>query len=136
MFRHIGDKWVICLVAWSAAKIAIAQQDHEGARGYLRESLHLSAALGNKWSAPYALEAFADIAANERDGPRAARLYGAASTLREALGLRLSTAEKLIYDATLARIRGLIGGETFEREWTAGRALRANEALTFATRAA
>ncbi|HYR57941.1 MAG TPA: hypothetical protein VEO95_04905, partial [Chthoniobacteraceae bacterium] len=136
MLRRFGDKWIVCLVAWSTAKIAVAQGDDDAARAYLREAVELSAALGNKWSAPYALESFGDLAANQRDGARAARLYGAASTLREALGLRLSPAEKIAYDSALARIRALAGDESFEGEWTAGSALRAEEALAFATQPA
>ena len=133
LFHRLGDLWIVGLISWSLAKVAIATGDHEAALRHLRESVELTAALGNKWSVPYALESFGDIAANEGDATRAARLYGAASALREALGLRLSPAERAPYESALTRIRRSAGDTVFEHEWGAGRSLRAREALEFAT---
>ena len=88
--------------------------------------------LGNRWSIPYALEGFGDIALESGDGERAAELYGAASVLRESTGLSFSPAERASHDATLGRIRSLLGDDCYKRAWEAGRAMRAEEALTLA----
>lgn len=130
--RRVGDRWIVGVLSWSLAKVAIAQEDHAGARTFLRESITLSRELGNKWSIPYALEAFADIAINEGDAPRAARLYGAASVLRDGLGLSLSVVEKVAYEQMLARLRALLSPTDFEEEWNAGTTLHSDEALQLA----
>lgn len=135
-FRRLGDQWLVGILSWSVAKVAIGHGDHAAARRYLRDCVELATGLGNKWTVTYPLEAFADIASAEGDGILAARLYGAASTLREALGLRFSAAEKAAYEKTIARIQQLIGEDTFHREWMAGRALRAQEALALTAHSA
>ncbi len=127
-----GDQWLIGIISWSLAKVAIAQEDHTAAHAFLRTSITSARALGNKWSIPYALECFADIAANEENGPRATRLYGAASVLRDGLGLGLSQVEKPTYERALQRLRSLLPASVFEAEWKAGCALRFDEALELA----
>jgi predicted ATPase/class 3 adenylate cyclase len=132
IFRRVGDKWLVGVLSWSLAKVAIAQNDHTAASQFLKESITLSRELGNKWSIPYALEAFGDIAAKEGNAARAVRLYGAASVLREGLGLGLSPVEKVTYEKTLADLRAGLSPEAFDVEWKAGRGLHSDEALQLA----
>jgi predicted ATPase/class 3 adenylate cyclase len=132
IFRRLGDKWLIGIISWSLAKVAIAQKDHAAAREHLSTAITSARELGNKWSIPYALEAFADIAANEGKGARATRLYGAASVLRDGLGLRLSAVEKVAYERTMRRLRELLPEQAFDEEWKAGCALRSDEAMQLA----
>jgi predicted ATPase/class 3 adenylate cyclase len=134
-FRESGDKWVISLVTWSLAKACISERDFAAARRYLSQSIALSRELGNKWSVPYALEAIADICAAENRGAKAVRLYGAASTQREMLGLAFPPAEKLSYQKGLDRLHELVPEKQFEAEWNAGRALAAQAAINFALEA-
>jgi predicted ATPase/class 3 adenylate cyclase len=131
-YRALGDKWVITLVAWSLGKIVAAQHDHEAARACFREAVMLGRELGNRWSVPYALEGFGDIALERGEGARAATLYGAASTLRESVGLSFSPAERSAYDATLARIQRLLSPAQYQAHWGTGRAMRSEEALALA----
>lgn len=130
--RRAGDKWLVGIISWSLAKVAIAQEDHAAARTFLATSITHARELGNKWSIPYAIEAFADIAANEGNAARATRLYGAASVLRDGLGLGLSAVEKVTYEQTLQRLRALLPATAFDDEWKAGCALRSDEALQLA----
>lgn len=132
IFRETGDKWIIGLVTWSLAKACISERDFDAARRYLGESIALSRELGNKWSIPYALESIADICIAEGCGPKAVRLYGAASTQREALGLALPPVEKLSYEKALARLHELVPEKRFQEEWEAGRTLTAQAAINYA----
>jgi tetratricopeptide (TPR) repeat protein len=132
VFRESGDKWIIGLLTWSLAKACIIGRDFEAARRYLSESIALSRELGNKWSVPYALEAIADICAAEGRGAKAVRLYGAASTQREMLGLAFPPAEKLSYQKGLDRLHELVQEKQFEAEWHAGRALTVQAAINLA----
>jgi predicted ATPase/class 3 adenylate cyclase len=130
--RRAGDTWLVGVISWSLAKVAIAQEDHVSARTYLSTAITNARELGNKWSIPYTIESFADIAANEGNAVRATRLYGAASVLRDGLGLGLSPVEKITYDQVLQRLREKLSAPVFEDEWKAGCALRSDEALQLA----
>ncbi|MGB8165971.1 MAG: hypothetical protein WCF18_00665, partial [Chthoniobacteraceae bacterium] len=130
--RRAGDKWLVGIISWSLAKVAIAQKDHSAAREFLGTSITYARELGNKWSIPYALESFADIAAAEGDAARATRLYGAASVLRDGLGLGLSVVEKGIYEQMLRELREQLPGDAFDAEWKLGSAMRSDEALQLA----
>jgi predicted ATPase len=132
VFRESGDKWIISLVTWSLAKACISERDYAAGRRYMSESIAFSRELGNKWSVPYALESIGDICAAENRGAKAVRLYGAASTQREALGLAFPPAEKLSYQRGLDRLHALVPDKQFEAEWAAGRALTAQSAINFA----
>jgi predicted ATPase/class 3 adenylate cyclase len=135
IFRESGDKWIIGLVTWSLAKACISERDFDSARRYLSESIALSRELGNKWSVPYALESLADICTAENRGAKAVRLYGAASTQREALGLAFPPAEKLSYEKAIKALHELVPEKQFESEWSAGRTLTAQAAINFALEA-
>ena len=73
-------------------KIAREQGDLRRARALHGESLEIRRALGDKEGFPWSLEAFALRRAPE-DPARAARLWGAAESLRVSLGLPLQPNE-------------------------------------------
>lgn len=134
IFRQIGDKWTIGLVSWSLSRAATAQRDFEAAQARLTECAAIAEELGNEWSIAYLLEGFGEIALAEAQAIRAARLYGAASVLRERLGLIVTPAERPEYEGALARMQTILPREAFATEWATGRALSIDEALCLATR--
>ena len=72
---------------------------------------------------PYAIEAIADISAEENEGAKAVRLYGAASAHRQALALLFSPPEQLTYTKALERMHKLVAPAQFEEEWEKGQSL-------------
>jgi hypothetical protein len=132
IFRQSGDRFIVGLVAWGLGKVCVSLGEHEVARGFLRESLSISRELGNKWSVPYALEAIADICAQEGKFAQAIRLYGSAAAQREVLGLSFSPAERATYQDALLRLRAGATPRMFELEWSTGQTLGMHAAITFA----
>jgi len=132
LFRSLGDRWIVSVVLWSVGKVCVAQPDHEAARKYLRESLSLSRQLGNKWSIPYVLEALADICAEENQPGKAIRLYAAASTQREALGLSFSVSEQSAHQTALGHLQSMVTPEEYAGEWAAGLALTTSASVALA----
>jgi tetratricopeptide (TPR) repeat protein len=122
-FKTLGDRWVVSLLTGSLAEACIAMGDYASARRYIREALTISGDLGNKWSVPYALEGLADVCAEEDQAVKAVRLYGAASSQREALALGFSPTEEASYQRSLARLHKLMPDSAFDEEWKKGRAL-------------
>jgi DNA-binding NarL/FixJ family response regulator len=60
---------------------------------------------------------------------RAARLFGAAEALREALGVPLSTAERTAQDRDVGRVRQALGPDAFAVATAAGRSLPLEAAI-------
>jgi hypothetical protein len=54
---------------------------------------------------------------------QAARLFGAASALRDSIGHPLSPAERLAYDRDVEAVRMELGEEVFASTWAAGRVM-------------
>jgi predicted ATPase/class 3 adenylate cyclase len=122
-FRKLGDRWLVSLLTGSLAETCIVQGDYVAGRQYIREALTISGELGNKWSVPYALEGLADICAEENQANKAVRLYGAASSQREALALGFSSTEEISYQRSLDRLHKLVPDAIFDEEWKIGRTL-------------
>jgi hypothetical protein len=73
------------------------------------------------------------VAGAEGDAERAARLFGAAEALREALGAPLPPVERAHYDRSIATVRAALGEKAFAAAWTAGRAMPLEAAVARAT---
>ena len=64
-----------------------------------------------------------------RQTQRAARLYGAAASLREAIGSPLGPLGQAEMDRDVAAIRASLGEPAFAQAWAEGRALTLEQAI-------
>jgi tetratricopeptide (TPR) repeat protein len=128
IFQELGHKMNIAIALNNLGKIAREQGDTQAAGALHRESLRIRVELGDKGGYPWSLEAFARLAAL-MDPERAARLWGAAESLRESLGWPLSPNEHPEYDRALASAREALGEEAFAGAWAEGQALTLEEAI-------
>jgi hypothetical protein len=81
---------------------------------------------------PSVLEHLAAAAAEQAQRERAARLWGAAEALREAIGALLPTSERPEYDRRVAVARSTLGEEAFATAWAEGAAMSLERAVEFA----
>jgi hypothetical protein len=88
--RQSGDAWAVALPLRNLAIIAYRQQDYLTARTLLEESLRGLRAVGEKWFLSRSMETLAEVLAAAGEYERAAHLFGAAETLRDAWALRSS----------------------------------------------
>jgi len=65
-------------------------------------------------------------------GERAARLFGAAQALREAMGASLSPSEHTDDERHTAATRAALGEEAFAAAWNEGRSLSLEQAIALA----
>jgi tetratricopeptide (TPR) repeat protein len=86
------------------------------------ESLALHHERGNRGAVAWCLEGLAGVACAQRQPDCAARLYGAAEALREAIGFPLPTGRRISFDRDVVTIRTALGDEAFAATWEAGRA--------------
>ena len=98
----------------------------------LLESLAIRHNLADKGGIAQCLESLAALAGTRRQSGRAARLFGAAASIREGMGSHLSPAERPVYERDLAQARALTDEATFAAVWAAGHALTVEEAVVYA----
>ena len=78
------------------------------------------------------LEAIAGLAAEQESNVEAARLFAAALSLRNAIGMSRWPAEQSDYDAVLSSIRAALGEAGFGTAWAEGERLSPDEAIAYA----
>ncbi len=83
----------------------------------------------------FCLDGLAEVAAASDEFPRAARLWGAAATVREASGVALASDVRRIQAASIARARAALGEERMAVLWAAGAAMTLDEAVALELRA-
>src|SRR5919112_2007506 len=111
---------------------ALLQSDHERARTSYEESLILCKELGNMWIASHSLEGLACISAAEGASEQAARLFGAAEALREAVGYQQVPEEDAWSEPYLAVSRVRLGEASWAGAWAEGLAMSMEQAIEHA----
>jgi tetratricopeptide (TPR) repeat protein len=134
LWQEQGDQEGIATALHSLGQVAHIQGDEATAHQLYRESLMIFGKLGIKGEIASLLEAFASLAVVEGQPERAARLYGATEALRETLDALPPRPryEQDEYDRQVAAIRAVLGDETHEAAWSAGRALSWEETIAYA----
>jgi DNA-binding NarL/FixJ family response regulator len=122
-----GFQYALDNLGWAA----LLQGDHGQARSYYEESLVLCKELGDKIVASESLEGLACIAGAEGEALRAARLFGAAEALREAVASQHTPEEDALRQPYLATARMLLGRVSWEEAWVEGRAMSMEQAIEY-----
>jgi predicted ATPase/DNA-binding SARP family transcriptional activator len=130
--REVGAR--SCLVwalhAWGF--VTWQQGDVNAGRALLEESLAMFREMGHRYGLARTLERLAGLALALRQAERAARLYGAATSLREAIGSPLGPLGQAELDRDVAAIRDLLGEPVFTQAWGEGGALTLEQAIDYA----
>jgi len=132
LFRELGDRRMIAGVLYNLGDLSLEAGNLAEAKGFLSESLMLRSQIGETGAVAESLEGFARIAVRTRQADRAARLFGAASRMRETVGAPLAPVNQASYDAAVADVRRLLGDEAYQAAWGAGRALSPDQAIALA----
>lgn len=120
--RGVGDAWCIALALGALAAIACERGELPRATELYAESLALWTSMGDQRGVAGTLAGLAGVSLSGGDRARAAFLLGVAATLGEAVqASHLMLHEQ--HQRVLSTTRASLDKSTFEREWTAGRAL-------------
>jgi hypothetical protein len=113
--------------------LAWRQGDYRAARALFEESLAIGRERGDEWwGLAASVEGLAAVAVVQVRTEHAARLFGAAEGLREAIGAPLSPAERAEPDRSVAALRAALGEEAFAAGWAEGRAMTSEGAVRHA----
>ena len=115
------------------AMIAYRRGEHARAEALLHENLAIVTALRDTWTMAYSLTWLAATAAIQGQPVRAARLFGAAEALREAMGTAIHfSSNRALYEQMVATARAALPSATFDALWAAGRAMTLEHAVAYA----
>ena len=127
--RQMGDRQRLADGLSALGQVAVEEGDYERARGHYVDSLSLYRELGNRRSVATLLAQLASLARRRGQGSRAARLWGAATTLREAIGAPLTADQSAELDHEVATARAACDEVEFTAAWAAGEALSLEQAV-------
>ncbi|NTU79059.1 MAG: LuxR family transcriptional regulator [Chloroflexales bacterium] len=130
--RALGVRRLFPLVLLTLGRIELQLAEPSPAAAHLTESLALFEEFGNRAGMLTCLEGIARAAGARGHASRAARLLGAASVLREALGAPIAAADQPHHERTLTLVRAQLGSAAFSAVWEAGRALLFDQAVALA----
>jgi hypothetical protein len=88
--------------------------------------------LGNRGAIAHQLECFAFVAMSEEEPQRAAKLLGAAETLRNKAHAPMADDEQSEYDRSLVQLRSMLTETEFNSLWSEGRTTTVEQAIQFA----
>jgi len=128
--RALGDQLGIAMSLANLGEVAQSQGKSAQAIAHYVESLMLRANLGDKEGIAYCLEGLAEIAVARGQPKRAARLWGAAETLREELSVPLPPSARTRYDQLVAGTRASFGAAPFDAAFAAGRSMSLAQVTT------
>ena len=133
-YRALGDVQGTVVALAALGMVSLTAGDPEQAQAYLAENLELLRGMGHKMGIAYCLLGMAGVAGERARPDRAARLWGAAEALREAIGMHLTPFDRshYRYEERLAAARALIEEDAWARVWAEGRAMSPEEAIEYA----
>jgi ATP/maltotriose-dependent transcriptional regulator MalT len=123
LLRQVGSASNVAVALHNLGRASRDQGDLHQAAAHYRESIALWAELGDAWFHCYALAGLASIATALGQMERAARLFGAAERLREAVGAPVWELDQAWYNRDVVALRSRLGPRTFAQVWAEGRAL-------------
>jgi predicted ATPase/DNA-binding CsgD family transcriptional regulator len=127
--KEIGTRWgtaqSLCVLASVGARLG----EFAAAHVLYEESVAIARKVGSKWLIPFCLEGLADVAAVQGEPTWAARLWGAAEALRDAIGAPLPPVYYADYDRSVVAVRSSLGEKAFATAWAEGRNMTPEQAL-------
>jgi tetratricopeptide (TPR) repeat protein len=133
LYQEMTDEFnVAATVGWLGLLTVWSGDEHDLADGFLKESLALNREVGNWGYGVYCLEGFAGLAGARAQGARAARLWGAAETLRESIGAPPTPEARPYYERSMAAARAQLGEAAWEAAFAEGSMMSPEEAAEYA----
>jgi non-specific serine/threonine protein kinase len=131
VFRELGETYFQSVCLWASGHLRAKLGDWKVGLGEVRESLTLSRRLDSKLEVAAALLRLAEVEGHLEDPARAVRLYWAARTVYDSIGVR-HTGENPNLKKQLASYRVALGESAFAEAEAQGRAMTMEQAIAYA----
>jgi predicted ATPase/class 3 adenylate cyclase/DNA-binding CsgD family transcriptional regulator len=129
LFKEMQQQHGAALSLYALAQVAAAQGNHVGSQALYEQGIGVARKAGDKRTIPSGLEGLAAAVAAQGNHAWAAHLWGAAETLREAIGVPLPPIERVPYHRAVAAARTQLGEQAFAAAWVEGRTMSLEQAL-------
>jgi predicted ATPase/class 3 adenylate cyclase/DNA-binding CsgD family transcriptional regulator len=116
------------------ARVGLADDNAQAAERDAYEALASAAATTVQLALPDIFDCLTCLATRAQSHTEAARLGGAAATIRQRTGEVRYQIHQAIYDTTLVALQEALGHDDFDAAWTDGAALSTEEAIAYAQR--
>jgi predicted ATPase/serine/threonine protein kinase/DNA-binding CsgD family transcriptional regulator len=134
LFRETGHRQGASLSLCLLARVEANEGNFATARPLYEQCLATAAGgIDDKGLIPSCLEGLAVVVAAQSELAWAARLWGAAESLREVIGAPLPPADRLAYESSAAAVRSQLGEKPFAAAWAEGRTMTPEQALAAQT---
>jgi predicted ATPase/transcriptional regulator with XRE-family HTH domain len=130
--RELDHKNSLAHVLANMGFTAAEMGDYDAARRLYLEGLPMSQELGYRRVVLKYLEGIADMSARLSRPLDAARLWGAAAGMRDAVKLAVAVPARARYEGRIASAREATGDEAFKSAWDQGRSLPVEQAVAAA----
>ena len=118
-----GERGAMAEARMTLARVAQVQGVAARASVLYSESLRQFAALGHRGKLAQGLEGLSLTLSTQEQGEDAARFFGAAAVLREAMGMPLHPADREAHERCISIMRAKLDEETFTAAWSDGQAM-------------
>ncbi|MHB8458894.1 MAG: ATP-binding protein [Candidatus Limnocylindrales bacterium] len=130
--RDLGDRRFELMSQSELAHVARRTGSLDESEAIYRETIIAWRQMGNRGAIAHQLESFAFLALARGERLRAAHLFGAAESLREAAGASMLPVEREEYESAVARMRLDADGPALDWAWAEGRQMGAEAAVEYA----
>lgn len=132
--EHAKSRTAIADALYWLGQLAHARGDHERALELQTEALLLDSQTGRSLGIMASLEAIAALVSHMGDAKKAARLFGAADSLRASHGVVRSRAEQAAWEENLGVVEQQLGAQGRASAWSTGARLGEEGAVAYACR--
>jgi tetratricopeptide (TPR) repeat protein len=129
---ELGDKSGRALALFVRGVALAYEGDHGGAASSFAEGLRVCLEIGDHPGCALGVDGLAFVAASLDDPVRAARLAGAAETLRGQTGYRVQPVERPLHERTLASLSAALEQSDLARALSEGRGMAFEQAIAYA----
>jgi non-specific serine/threonine protein kinase len=131
VFRELGDTYFQSVCLWASGRLRAKLGDWKVGLGEVRESLILSRRLDSRYEVAAGLLRLAEAEQYLEDPARAVRLYWAARTAYDSIGVRHKGDDPNL-EKRLASCRVALGESAFREAMENGRAMTMEQAIVYA----
>jgi predicted ATPase/DNA-binding CsgD family transcriptional regulator/DNA-binding XRE family transcriptional regulator len=132
LYHELGNHVEIPAILHNQGYVALGMHDYGAAHDLFAESLRRQHAAGNAAGIAEGLSGLAALALAQGQLERAARLFGAAETLRAASPAPLWPAERFEIDRHTEQLRARLPAPLWRQQWQTGQALSIERAIDYA----
>lgn len=129
IYRENGGRDEVASLLHNLGCVAGVRGNHSEAMSRFKEGLQIQVELNNDAGIAECLVGIGSVLLATGHAQRAARLFGAAQSLRENVGAVLWPANQVEYDNNLSCMHAAMDKETLERSWEEGRTMSVEQAV-------